>query len=1319
MNLKLKIILSFIIISIICLIISLSYSGEESDSVKTHKNKTPQELKAEVLKEKLERRASGWSKPDKPSEFLKFHKNIRIKDGDTKSGYKHNYKLFELEKAKLRTPKLKSASVNLNWVERGPGNVSGRTRGLIVDPDDPSGNTWYTGSVGGGIWKTSSAGTSWMNLTPDLPNLATVCIAMSKSNTQVIYAGSGEGFGNTDGIIGDGIFKSINKGKSWVQLTSTATNDDFNYVNRIVVDPENENIVIAVTNTSVQKSINGGQSWKTVYAKNQNIQHIVPNPLNFNILYATAKYEGILKSVDKGETWKLVFKHNKGRIELAVAPSDPSIIYALNENSDLYVSNNSGNNWVPTSVTSGPNEKLLGEQGWYNNTLAVDPADAKMLIIGGINVYRIDVANTATTPTYTVNADTINTASFLSFINFGADYIGGGLEVNTSKTNYTNIEIQFGFGKSQKAHRFYVPAGATSGVAANKHSYQDYVEVPFEVWDIDKNQQLMVSFRDQDRNAKFNLTKHNDNLLIGREYIWINDMVYSETPSANIRQNGGNEYEEIAFAWPVLAEDATWNPNKLPSSKITINRSAIFSKEIKKTRLAHWAGQGAPYVHADLHNVVFTKTSTNATRIIVANDGGIAYSDNKGKTWTNPTNGYNTTQFYGVDKHPTQNKYIGGLQDNGSWFSPINPNKLSKWTEATGGDGFDAVWNAKNPQKMITSLYYNELYKSNNGGETWGIYTDEIVDEGSGNAPFITQIGYNPIDPEKLYLVGKSGVTISEDFGDSWQLTAIPNSTWGWSGSAYVESSSANPEIVWAASRMSNSGNIHVSVDGAKTFRACNNFKSSMGSLSGLATHPTNVNTAYALFSFADDAKILRTTDLGETWEDISGFNSTNLNNGFPNVATFSLLVMPHNPSEIWAGTEIGLFISNDNGESWEYADNGIPAVAIWEMKIRGDQIIVATHGRGIWTLDLPQLNNALLAPTLLDIGTAPNNNTQINFINGSVYDSLSIVIDSSLSYPISPIYKRNQELTLSINLKLDEGLHTMQLFAYKNGMIVKSIIKDFTEFQLNEARLTYENNFDNFKNDFIGEGFEVVEFNAPEGSKAIQSRHPYQNRKNITYLLKTPIIVNEFSPTKLSYRDIPMIEEGEAGSVFGSSDFYDYAIVEGTTNGIDWKPLLDGYDFRQVKTKAQKLGISIDTIPSAELFFEHEINLLETFKDKDTILIRFRLFSDPYSNGWGWIIDDLKIEYTPSTLADDNLIDNISIFPNPCTDELNVALGNNFSSISEINIYDTSGRKVKLLRTRNQSHIQINTTDLMPALYILEIRSGDQYKNMRFQVIR
>lgn len=1286
------------------------------------KFKTTAELKAEVIEKKLTRRAKGWAKPDKPSGFLKFHQSIRIKDGEQSSGYGVNFKFEELEKARNRKLQFKSATEKLNWTERGPGNVSGRTRGLIIDPDDPTGNTWFTGSVGGGIWKTTNAGNSWTNLTPNFPTLSTVTIAMAESNRQIIYAGTGEGFGNVDAIIGDGIFKTYNKGETWQQLASTVKNTDFLYVNRLVVDPKNDKIVIAVTNTSIQKTIDGGSTWKKVFGVNRKIQHVVPDPNDFNTLYASVQGKGVIKSTNKGESWSSVLENNAGRIELAVSPSKPDVVYALNENSELFVSNDKGSNWTPSIITSGTKEKFLSGQGWYDNTLAVDPANENIILIGGVNLFQATTTKTSETPISMAKVDTIGTRSFMDFVNFGADHLGGGMEVTTFNKTYKTIEIQFGPGKKQRAHRFKVPDGSTSGVPAGSYTYLDYVEVPFQAWDIENNRQLMVSFRDQDNNRIFNLTPHDDDALIGREYIYVNDINYSTTPSTLIAKKGGHVHEELAFAWPVLAINSEWNPANLPTSKITITRSDVYAKELDSKKIADWVGRDAPYVHADFHNIQFTKTNTGATRIVVANDGGVGFSDDNGNSWKNPTNGFNTTQFYGIDKHPTQERYIGGMQDNGSWYSFQNPNKLSKWVEATGGDGFDAVWHATDPQKMITSIYNNALYYSGNGGSSWSSISSDLADQGETKAPFVTQIGYTTTDPDKIYIVGSSGVSHSNNFGQSWQVSKMTEGTWGWSGNGYVEPSLANPEVVWAASRMSENGKMHVSVDGGKTFTATNNYTELMGILSGLATHPTNERCAYALFSFAGDPKILRTTDMGKNWEDISRFVDGKSTNGFPDVAVYSLLVMPYNTNILWAGTEIGLFVSTDNGKNWEYADNGLPAVSIWEMKIRGNQVVVATHGRGVWSVNIPQLENAVKAPTLLAAGIAPSNRTNIKFMAGSLYDSLSIVIDSIKYRTISNLNFEQGTVTLAFDLRIEEGEYSMQLIGYKNGSLMKSAIKNVLLFNLNESSETYSNDFENESDDFIGSGFSIMNYPSLGEGKAIHTEHPYADNQFIAYYLKTPIIVKGASnsnTTVLTYRDIPMIEEGEQGILFGNPDFYDYVVAEGSKNGIDWIPLANGYDFSTIKNRATNLGISIDAEPTPALFTNREVSLLNKFIINDTILIRFSLFSDPHATGWGWVIDDINI-YRARILGSEKKSELITrLYPIPCNQEITLELSRNFQDSAEIIIYDVNGKKVQQHSMSKQTRLTINTAMLKPSVYIMEIRAGIHYEQKRFQVAR
>ncbi len=191
---------------------------------KYEKWKTHAEISAKQ-KKKAEQEKLG-SRPEFPDEYARFHAMIRTNHGEAAPSYPFNYKLEELAKAKAAAAQrgLHKTAAKLPWVERGPNNVGGRTRGLIVDPADPARKTWYAGSVGGGIWKTTDGGQTWANKTPELPNLATTSLAQAASNPNVIYAGTGEGFFNADAVNGDAVFKSFDRGETWQQLAATANN---------------------------------------------------------------------------------------------------------------------------------------------------------------------------------------------------------------------------------------------------------------------------------------------------------------------------------------------------------------------------------------------------------------------------------------------------------------------------------------------------------------------------------------------------------------------------------------------------------------------------------------------------------------------------------------------------------------------------------------------------------------------------------------------------------------------------------------------------------------------------------------------------------------------------------------------------------------------------------------------------------------------------------------------------------------------------------------------------------------------------------------
>jgi len=1028
----------------------------------------------------------------KPDEYSKYFNAITTKFDRDRSNYPFNYRISEFDKAvaKAKANRKSGKASTITWTQRGPANVGGRTRGLIIDPDDATNNTWFAGSVAGGIWKTTDGGSNWICLTDDFPNLFTVSLAMAESNHQVIYAGTGEFNGAFENPQGCGMFKSTDKGANWIQLTSTST-DDFKYVNRIVVDPSNADIVIAVTGTGIQKSINGGTSWTEVYSSTTGVEDIDADPTDFNKLYATEHSVGVVLSTDAGDNWnRSIDGLEQGtRYELAICQENPSKIY-LSINSDdpmTYRSIDYGVTWQKF-VINGTLPDLLG-QGDYDNIIAVHPYDEDVAFIAGVNMYKVDYSSPGTTTesdpsVYRVDLDNID--SFMSFVGFGGAYLSGGMELGTeneatnlTEADFVSVEIRFGSGMSQKAHRFTV-GGQGSGVAPSGYIYEDYVDVPFEVWDVTNNKQLMASFRDQGENSIFDLVERIEaDPSVGREYLFVNAVDYSETASTEIAKDAGHSYKQLYFFWPTLAEDGIWDDSNLPDSKISIKYGTITEITGTHSTVAHWsdgpnsysqgAGMGTtsiPGLHPDHHNLIMIKTDEANEKFIVinANDGGLAISEDEGGTFNQLPNNYITTQFYGVAKRPGANEYIGGMQDNGTWATPDGENSSSNtdFIFHIGGDGFECVWHPEDADKIIGSVYENSFRKSTNGGDSWtsahsGIAT--VTPFGGENqqldGPFLSRISYNKNDPDVLFAVGYNGIYKSTNFANSWNKIIIEDG-WNseyWTESEYVSSqhnvevSLANENIVWAGAAMneSNGWKMNVSTDQGETFSPVAEYAGGdlSGFISGIATHPLEDSTAYLLFSFAEETKVIRTKDLGQTWEDISGFNgSTTSSNGFPDVVTHCLVVMPHDPSTIWVGTDIGIFESTDDGVSWNYLNSDLPAVSIWDMFVQDGQVVIATHGRGIWSAAIEELN--YFPELTAEYKGFHSIDVNVDLINS--VDSLLIYMNSDLINTEKTIVAGTNTFQVPIT---DEGTYIINVESYIASDIYNSsyefVVVDFS----------------------------------------------------------------------------------------------------------------------------------------------------------------------------------------------------------------------------------------------------------------------------------
>lgn len=320
------------------------------------------------------------------------------------------YRYAEELRSGMAANKSSGAIAGIQWFERGPNNCGGRTRAIMVDPNDITKNTIWSAGVGGGLWKTTDITQNppvWVSVNDFFANMAITTLCFDPSNTQIMYFGTGEGFFNADAIRGFGIFKSLDGGLTWNQLVATTT-ANFQYIQKVVVNSTGE--VYAATRNGLFKSSNGGTSFTKVLGAGTGALTDRMSDIEIaadGTLYAGAglfSTDGIYKSATgNAGTWT---KLNNGansfptagiqRIEIACAPSNANTLYVIPSKGttvdSIYKSTNAGVTWTayrgPVDADGGIGGDMTRGQAWYDISLGVDPNNANVLFAGGVDIFK-------------------------------------------------------------------------------------------------------------------------------------------------------------------------------------------------------------------------------------------------------------------------------------------------------------------------------------------------------------------------------------------------------------------------------------------------------------------------------------------------------------------------------------------------------------------------------------------------------------------------------------------------------------------------------------------------------------------------------------------------------------------------------------------------------------------------------------------------------------------------------------------------------------------------------------------------------------------
>jgi hypothetical protein len=279
----------------------------------------------------------------------------------------------------------------------------------------------------------------------------------------------------------------------------------------------------------------------------------------------------------------------------------------------------------------------------------------------------------------------------------------------------------------------------------------------------------------------------------------------------------------------------------------------------------------------------------------------------------------------------------------------------------------------------------------------------------------------------------------------------------------------------------------------------------------------------------------------------------------------------------------------------------------------------------------------------------------------------------------------------------------------------------------------SYATDFSNAATDFFNIGFNISK---PAGfSKfGLHTKHPYESPdeadKSIEYtaLLRHPLKLNE-SGMLINFNEVVLVEPGETGSMYGSPDFYDYVILEGSKNfGRTWFSLANGYDSRLVSSWETAYNNSIvgqnSTVSGTEsMLVRHTIYYKASAEISvgDTILLRFRLYSDPFANGWGWVIEDLKINPLIDGI-DELKLNQTKLYPNPGNGLINIVSDRTDSGNvkpGRYSVFNSAGICIINNQLLDGSDTPINISGYPTGLYFIVLYRDDGIKTFRYSLIK
>jgi photosystem II stability/assembly factor-like uncharacterized protein len=729
----------------------------------------------------------------------------------------------------------------LKWRMLGPFR-GGRVDAVSGVPGRP--NEFYFGAVNGGVWKTIDAGRIWFPIFDSQPVASIGALAVAPSAPDTIYVGTGESTLRDSVGYGNGMYKSVDAGKTWTHIGL----DDTQHIGRVAVDPKNANVVFVAA-----------------------IGH----------LYQANPDRGVFRSRDGGKTWQKVLFHNDnvGAVDVVIDPVNPQVVYAA-------LWNTRRPPWYTYQPSNGPGG------GVFKST---DGGTTWKQLAGGLPAACVGRVGLAVAPT--------NPRRVYAVVD---DFLPEGAPADTPCPG-TPPGRGGGAGGAGGA-----AAGGGRGAAAPTPSQQGGF------------------YRSDDAGVTWTKLS-SDTALFGRgwyfEHVAVDprnaDIVYVSNVSLSRSKDGGKTWvalrgspggDDYQGAW-VSPDDS--NTMVVASDQGTIITRNATTEDPRDVTWSSWLNQPTAQIY---HLSVDYRTPYWVTG--AQQDSGAVAVRSRGKfaaitmrDWEPIGPGGESGMTAGDPAHPGM--VFGGL---GTRYDlelnaplptavPTSPEPArTDWTQPL-------VFSKADPH----ALYYANqfLFRTTDGAQTWTQISPDLTRPDPGVPPsldpvsaedtdrngkrgVIYAIGPSPVNAQMIWLGTDDGlIHLTTDDGKNWQNVTPPAIT-SWSRVTGIEGSHTQAEAYAAVDRHQ---------------------------LSDFRPH------------------IYRTRDQGNTWQEITrGLPA----NGYVHVVKEDAV----RKGMLFAGTERGIHVSFDDGDSWQPLQLNLPVTSVRDFEVYGNDLIVATHGRGFWVID-------------------------------------------------------------------------------------------------------------------------------------------------------------------------------------------------------------------------------------------------------------------------------------------------------------------------------------------------------------------------------